>query len=158
VAEINNPSLTMDQIQSALIADTAPLAEATAGAIGTQTKAQAMNHQHPRLSSVTAGTLNASGLSGNMTFTRQFATQPGVFITAITPGGTQPIVFQVETWIMSGPNFAGCTIKGFRLQENTLAAVTVLGISVAVGGATVTPSSAPAASGVNFSLIAVAGS
>ncbi len=132
-----------------------PSPEKTGAAIGTDMQMYALpDHQHPRLTSATQVTLDANGLA-TVVFTRSFPAEPAVDLTPIAPGGTQPVTLQVDSFVMTGANYTGCIIKGFRGQATTLAAVTVVGISVAVGAQTVTPFSAPAASGVRVSVIAL---
>lgn len=110
------------------------------------------DHKHPRLTSATLVTLDGSGLA-TATFTRTFANMPSVDLTAIVPGGTQPVALQVESWVMTGADYSGCVVRGYRGQTTSLAAVTVLGVSVAVGGQTL--NAFAAAPGVMVSVIAL---
>lgn len=105
-------------------ADSTPSSESRMGAVGSQSERYARaDHQHPRLTSATTHTLDASGLA-TVTFTRTFATEPAVDLTPIAPGGTQPVILQVDSWIMSGGTYTGCVVKGYRL--NTLPATLTL--------------------------------
>lgn len=136
-------------------ADFVPSGEKTGGAIGVDAAMYARaDHQHPRLTSATTGFLDSNGLA-TVAFTRVFPTKPSIDLTPIAPGGTQPVALQLDSWVMTGADYTGCIVKGFRGQATNLAAVQVLGISVAVGAQTITPFSAPAASGVEFSCIAL---
>lgn len=136
-------------------ADFIPPTEKTGGAIGSDAAMYARaDHQHPRITSATVVTLDSNGLA-TVAFTRSFPAEPSVDLTPITPGGTQPVALQVNSWVMTGADYTGCIVKGFRGQDTSLAAVQVLGISVAVGSQTITPFSAPAASGVRVSVIAL---
>lgn len=103
---------------------TAPSSEVTGGSSGSDPRAFSMgDHRHPRLTSVTKATLDGSGLA-TVTFTRSFANEPGVVLTAIAPGGTQPVTLQVQSWVQTGANYTGCVVKGYRAQ--TLPAVIAL--------------------------------
>lgn len=136
-------------------ADFVPPGEKTGGSVGADSVMYARaDHQHPRLTSATIVTLDSNGLA-TVAFTRSFPVEPSVDLTPIAPGGTQPVALQVDSWVMTGADYTGCIVKGFRGQSTTLAAVTVVGISVAVGSQTVNPFSAPAASGVRVSVIAL---
>lgn len=134
-----------------------PSSEKTGGAVGSDvTQFARADHQHPRMTSSTPVLLNASG-EGVATFTRPFPTAPIPSFAQIpaTDGATvsgPPCVFRVKSWIKTGADFTGANIEGFMLSPPTgLAAVTVLGISVAVGGQTYV-TFGPAAS-VNVSVI-----
>ncbi len=158
---LSDGGLTQTQVQSLINAalpapwQQTPASESTAGTQGATTQYAMGNHSHPRLSSVTEGALGATGFSGNMMFTRSFAQKPGVVCTADMPGGSQPIVFDVNSWIQdANGNYTGCVIRGWRALTPTLTAVSVVGVSVAVGAQTITVFTNVAASGVNFFLIA----
>lgn len=125
-----------------------PSTELTGGSAGSDPLRFAMgDHRHPRLTSVTKSTLDGSGLA-TVTFTRSFATEPGVVLTAIAPGGTQPVTLQVQSWVQSGSDYTGCIIKGYRAQ--TLPAVIAL-LSALINYDIF----AGSASGVGVSVIAV---
>lgn len=105
------PSLTPAALQPAM---SAPPSEVTGGAAGADALHFAMgDHRHPRLTSVTKSTLDGSGLA-TVTFTRSFTAEPGVVLTPIAPGGTQPVMLQVQSWVTDGGNYVGCVIKGYR--------------------------------------------
>lgn len=121
-----------------------PFAEKTGGAVGSDPNQFARaDHQHPRMASSTPVLLNASG-AGVATFSRSFPTAPIPSFAEIpaTDGATltgPPCVFRVKSWIKTGADFTGANIEGFMLSPpQGLAAVTVLGVSVAVGSQTVT--------------------
>lgn len=146
-----------------------PAPEATGGNAGDDAHRFAMKgHQHPRLTSTTIGSLGTNGLSAAMMFSRTFAAEPGTVLTPIRPGGTQPVSLEINAWIMAnGQTYAagqtipanagayvGCIVKGYRGASTTLAAVTVLGVSVAVGSQTINPNSG-SVNGVRFSCVVV---
>lgn len=83
--------------------------------------------------------LDAQGV-GSTTFSRPFASEPLPNLTLMPGGIAGPCIFEVTSWIMTGPNYTGANIKGYKLAapSQTLAAVSVVGISVAVGGQTIT--------------------
>lgn len=119
-----------------------PLTESKTGAAGDDPATYSDGkHQHPRMSSSTPVALNASG-AGVATFTRAFASAPLPAFAEIpgTDAGTlsgPPCVFRVKSWIKTGAEFTGANIEGFMLSPPTqLAAVQVLGVSVAIGGQT----------------------
>jgi hypothetical protein len=135
-------------------ADATPSSESRTGSVGaTSDRFARADHQHPRLTSATIVTLDGSGLA-TATFTRSFPVEPSVDLTPIAPGGTQPVALQVDSWVMTGPDYTGCIVRGYRGAPTTLAAVSVVGISVAVGSQTVNPFSG-SASGVRVSVIAL---
>jgi len=112
------------------------------------------DHQHPRLTSATPVTLDANG-EGTVTFSRTFSSPPMPAFTRVPPISGGPCVFEVYEWIpSSGSPVTGAKVRGYRLSgPQNLAAVTVLGISVAVGGQTLV--SYGPANGVTVSVIAL---
>lgn len=97
---------------------TTPSSEATGGNAGTNETAFAQEgHQHPRLTSTTYATLDASG-NATVTFSRSFANKPGVNLTETdVTAGTQPLVLRVQSWVQdSGGRYTGCVIRGSRAQ------------------------------------------
>jgi len=93
-----------------------PPSEVTGGYSGAASTQYAMgDHRHPRLTSVSKVTLDGSGLA-TVTFTRSFAAEPGVVLTAIAPGGSQPVAMQVDSWITTGTDYTGCVVKGYRMR------------------------------------------
>lgn len=93
-----------------------PAAEATAGGAGTnQNKFAQEGHAHPRLTSTTYVTLAADN-TATVTFTRTFASKPGVVMTEVDASGTQPLVCVVQSFVMSSGVYTGCVIKGYRSQ------------------------------------------
>lgn len=130
-------------------ANVAPKGEARSAATGAQSMKYALeDHQHPRLTSATIVTLDGTN-TATVTFTRTFAAEPSIDLTPIAPGGTQPVILQVDSWIQDGGGlYTGCVIRGYRM--NTLpASLTLLtalvNFSVSSGSA----------SGVRVSVIAL---
>ena len=119
-------------------AESLPRSEGT-GSIGTEANTFARgDHQHPRITSSVPLTLNAQG-QGVATFSRPFTSEPLPAFAQMPPMTLGPCIFLVESWVMDGTDFVGANVRGYRLAApQNLAAVTVLGISVAVGGQTVT--------------------
>lgn len=117
-----------------------PLNEAVQPAMGSHMSRYALDdHRHQRLSSASVVTLGASGMA-TVTFTRPFDVEPVPVLTEIMDSGTgQPMICAVTAWTKTGSQWTGATIKGWRSSSTTLAAVTVLGISVAVGAQTINP-------------------
>lgn len=99
-------------------ANSAPVAEKTSADAGAQSTRFAMeDHAHPRLSSASIVTLDASSLA-TVTFTRSFAAEPCAVFAAVNTGGTsQPLVVEVVSWVKTGANFTGANIKGYRGQQ-----------------------------------------
>ena len=125
-----------------------PSGETRAGNAGTDAAMFAMgDHKHPRLTSATIVNLDGSGLA-TATFTRTFTTMPSVDLTPITPGGTQPVALQVDSWVMSGSDYAGCVVKGYRGSP------TLLNLGIITTGLTLN-AFAGSASGVTVSVIAL---
>lgn len=118
--------------------DVLPASEGT-GAIGPDDGMFARaRHQHPRITSSVPLTLDSNG-QGVATFSRAFSTEPLPAFAQMPPMTLGPCIFLVESWIMTGQTFTGANIRGYRLSgPQNLAAVTVLGVSVAIGGQTVT--------------------
>jgi hypothetical protein len=110
-----------------------------AGFVGSETASFARgDHQHPRVSSSKPVTLDANG-QGVATFSRPFSVEPLPAFAQMPPLGAGPCIFLVESWVMSGADYVGANVRGYRLSApQNLATVQVLGISVAVGGQTVT--------------------
>lgn len=140
-------------------ASNTPMAEKTGGAVGGAAQFARADHQHPRLTSVTIGQLGTGGVSPAITFTRTFASEPGVNLTPIAPGGTQPVMLQVESWVRStmsptpSGDYIGCVVKGYRAQN--LPTLTGLLTNVVAALSGFNPN-AGSALGVRFSCIAVA--
>lgn len=130
-----------------ILTTTPPPAEANTATAGTMGQAARPDHVHPRLSSASSGTLNASG-EATVNFTRTFPTKPSVTLTYAEAADGQPVVFKVKSWIMNGSDYTGCVIKGYRAQSIPTNLVTLL-----LGG--VFNLFAASASGVDYSIIAV---
>lgn len=135
------------------LGDMAPLSEAGIAAAGSEAWATRADHRHPRLTSATNGTLNASG-EATVNFTRTFTTKPSVAILYSETADGQPIVFKVKTWLGVGGttwtsgDYTGCVIKGYRSQTvpQNLATLLLGGVFNLFAGS---------ASGAEYSLIAV---
>lgn len=109
----SSSAVSMAQLQT-LLSNNAPPAETVSPAAGAGGMASRDDHKHPRLSSATVSTLNASG-EAVIAFTRLFAAMPVVICTLYEAADSQPIVFKVKTWAQDGNgNYTGCTIKGYR--------------------------------------------
>lgn len=109
----SSPAVSMVQLQ-ALLSNNAPPAETVSPAAGAGGMASRDDHKHPRLSSATVATLNASG-EATVTFTRLFAAMPVVICTLYEAADNQPVVFKVKSWTQdANGNYTGCTVKGAR--------------------------------------------
>lgn len=98
-------------------ASAAPMAEKTGAAVGQAVDRFAReDHQHPRLTSTTYGTLAADG-TATVAFTRTFTNKPGINITETDVTGKQPLVCSVQSWVTDGTGaYTGCVIRGQRAQ------------------------------------------
>lgn len=122
-----------------MAADATPSSESTGGAIGSQSDRFARaDHRHPRITWSRNVMLDANGVGVADFSSKPFPSEP-VAAFAQLPGAAGPCTFQVESWIMSGPNYVGANIRGWKSDgpTQTLASVTIVGISAAVGGQTV---------------------
>jgi hypothetical protein len=111
-----------------------------AGGIGSSTVMFARaDHQHPRITSSRPLTLNASG-QGVATFSKPFTNEPVPTFSQMPGGVAGPCIFAVESWIMTGDEYTGANIRGWKLAAptQTLASVNVVGIAVTVGGQSIT--------------------
>lgn len=144
-------------------ANTAPMAEKTGAAIGGATTRYALeDHQHPRLTSTTVGTV-AAGNTATVTFTRAFTNEPGIVYqelpltadttapaAADTAATAQPTQSKVIAWTKdANGNFTGCTLRVWKAQTIPTNLVTLL-----LGG--VFNLFAASVVGTRFSLIAIA--
>jgi hypothetical protein len=121
------PSMT--QLRT-LLTNTSPAPEAVAAATGAGQYAARDDHKHERLSSVTVQTLGANG-DQTITFTRSFASMPGVICTAYKASDNLPVTFEVKSWVQDAQgNYTGCVIHGSKAQ--TLPTVIAL-LSALVG-------------------------
>ena len=116
-------------------ADFVPPGEKTGGAVGSDVVMYARaDHQHPRLTSSTPVTLDANG-AGAVTFSRSFPAEPMPAFARMPGGTTGPCVFDVDSWVMSGSDYVGANVKGYRLSPPaTQTSVQVLGINVVLAG------------------------
>ncbi len=106
------------------------------------------DHQHPRLTSTTMATIGPAN-TVTVTFTRNFINAPGIVFTEINGAATQPAVFKVESWVMTGSLYTGCVVRAYRSQTVPQNLVNLLLSAVFnIFGAS--------ASGTVFSCIAVA--
>ena len=128
----------------------APKSEAVSGVAGSTSPYARSDHQHPRLTSTTVGTIGAGG-TATIAFTRTFTAEPGVAIFEIggaTGALAQPAMFKVESWVMTGADFTGCVVRAWRAQTVPQNLVTLLLSAIFnIFGAT--------AASTNFSIIAV---
>lgn len=110
-----------------------------AGAVGADSLMFARaDHQHPRITSSVPLTLDSNG-QGVATFSRSFPTEPLPAFAQMPGGAAGPCIFEVESWIPASPPYTGANVRGYRLSApQNLTAVTVLGVSVAIGGQTIT--------------------
>lgn len=104
----------LPQLQ-ALLSNNPPPSETVASAPGAGSMAARDDHKHPRLSSATVSVLGANGEVA-IVFTREFTAMPAVTCLLVEAADNQPVVFKVKNWTMNGPNYAGCVIKGYRMQ------------------------------------------
>lgn len=151
-----------------VISSAAPKPEAKTPVAGTMNQVPRADHQHPRLSSATTGTLKAGGVD-TIVFTRTFDVKPAVTILQIEAADNQPVVFKVVSWTTTGTAgvdllYTGCVIKGYRSQalpqQTQLNVLALLG--AVIGGVNALLSSISSfnifggsAAGVEYSLIAL---
>lgn len=96
-----------------LLTDQAPAPEAVAALPGSGQQASRDDHKHPRLTSATIQTLDASGLA-SITFTRSFTSLPAVTCLLYESSDAQPVVFKVKSWTVVNSIYTGCVIQGYR--------------------------------------------
>jgi len=99
-------------------ADTMPMAEKTGAAIGAiDTRYTRADHQHPRLTSTTYGTLGSNG-QATVPFTRTFVNKPGINLTETdATASTQPLVLRAIGWTQDASGlYTGVIIQGSRAQ------------------------------------------
>lgn len=93
-----------------------PIAEVRTAAAGVGNAASRWDHAHPRLTSATVGTLDASN-EAVITFTRSFSLVPCMDFTYIEATDNPPLVFKVKSWTQDGSNnYIGCVTKAYRGQ------------------------------------------
>lgn len=120
MGDVSYPPVTAQSLMIPQPANTAPMAEKTGAAIGAATSRFALeDHQHPRLTSTTYATV-ASGNTASVTFTRAFASEPGIVCTEIggdTSVNAQPGVFKVQSWVQDAQsNYIGAVVRVWRSQ------------------------------------------
>lgn len=144
------------------VATTTPLPEATQPAAGSQALGvSSAGHQHPRLTSTTYGTIGVTGTT-TITFTRSFASQPGVVMTEVGGSGAQPAVFKVDSWIQTSGAYIGCVVRGWRAQVmptltpvNGLLTAVITGINTLAAALSQFNVFAAPATGTVFSCVAI---
>lgn len=98
----------------ALLSNDPPPSETVSPLAGAGGMASREDHRHPRLSSATIQTLNASS-EATITFSRTFSTMPAVVCLLYEASDSQPVVFKVKSWTQDAQgNYTGCVIRGFR--------------------------------------------
>lgn len=117
---------------ASILSNGTPKSEAGAPAAGSGMLASRDDHAHARITAAGYGSLNASGNSGNLLFTRDgqpmpFDAKPCPVLTAVATGKAQPTTLEVATWITDGNGkFIGCTVKGYLAQTVPTNLVTLL--------------------------------
>lgn len=144
-------------------ANAAPMVEKTGAAIGTQNTRFALeDHQHPRVTSTTVGSVTA-GNTATIDFTRSFTNEPGIDYSELPPAANtstpvaadtaanqQPTTHKVIAWKFDAQGrYVGCTIRVWKAQTIPTNLVTLL-----LGG--VFNLFAASVVGTRFSLIAIA--
>lgn len=112
-----------------------PASEATIPSPGANGEAARADHKHPRPSSVQRVTLDANGLA-TVTYTRSFASKPGVIPCAVNPNppGGRPVLVEIVSDVVVNGLYTGVNIKGYRSQPlPTLAGVSGLLTAVITG-------------------------
>lgn len=112
--------MDLTAIQAALLSDTPPVSEVTTAAAGSAMKTSRDNHAHPRLTSSTWHTTDATG-QATVIFTRTFSVKPSVVCTA-EEDNTNPVPrFKVRRWLKadgsawtSGSPYGGCVVYADR--------------------------------------------
>lgn len=130
-------------------ANAVPPAEAVGGVAGSSTRYRRMDDAVPRITRAASCTLNASGTC-SVTWATALSAAPTIVTTPVNPAGSQPYICNST----STPTTTGAAIKCWMTQTNNLAAVTVVGISVAVGAQTIVPATT-APSGTVVQIIAL---
>jgi hypothetical protein len=95
-----------------------PMPEKTGGATGAaDTRYARADHQHPRLTSTTYGTLGSNG-QVSIAFTRTFVNKPGINLTETdATASSQPLVLRSIGWMQdSNGLYTGVIIQGSRAQ------------------------------------------
>lgn len=157
--------LSMDDVRALIPQPSVapPSAEATTPSPGNAlTKYVQEGHSHPRLTSVTVGSVT-TGNTATVAFTRAFANEPGIDYQELPATGTtttadpadtnaaaQPTQSKVIAWVKdANGNFTGCTLRVWKSQTVPQNLATLL-----LGG--VFNLFAASVIGTRFSLIAVA--
>lgn len=168
---VSYPPATAASLNIPQPANAAPMSEKTGAAIGTQNTRFALeDHQHPRLTSSTTGSVS-SGNTAAIAFTRAFTDEPCIDYCELPPSAStttpaaadmdaaaQPSTCKVIAWT-KGPtallpnapagSFSGCTIRVWKSRTVPTNLVTLL-----LGG--VFDIFAASVVGTRFSLIAIA--
>jgi hypothetical protein len=104
---------TMAQL-AAILSNASPPGEGVNSAPGQAGMAARGDHVHPRLTSATVQSLDATGAAA-ITFTRSFSVKPCVTFTLYEADELMPVVFKVKGWTRdANGNYTGCSVKGYR--------------------------------------------
>jgi len=120
-----------------VIGDATPKPEETMPIVGDTMAAARENHVHPRITSVTQGTLNASG-EATITFTLPFTAMPFCSFSYVELADNAPINFKVKSWVMTNGKYTGCVVKAYRgqpLPNNILTLLSLVSFNVFGGSA-----------------------
>lgn len=134
VKSFRNPGPTTAQLVTALLSDSMPMEEGTAGAAGAQAKASRGDHSHKRLTSTATGNLDGSAQATIM-FTRTFSKKPAVTALAVEDNANPVPRFKVRRWLKAdgqpwtaGEPYGGCVIYGDRARAlPTLSGILLIG-------------------------------
>lgn len=107
--------VSQTEVAAIVLSDNVPAPENRTPAAGMMPKASRGDHVHERLTATSGGTLGASG-EATITFTRSFATKPACTCLLVEAGNTQPVIFRVKSWVITGGLYTGCVLKGERLS------------------------------------------
>ena len=105
-------NVTDEQLRR-LLTNSPPVREGVTPDVGVGQTASRDDHIHPRLSSATVAQLDGNARA-TVTFTRSFTTTPCVQCLLVEGADSQPVVFKVESWVMTGALFTGCVLRGYR--------------------------------------------
>lgn len=130
--------MIVSSLNPLILGTTEPKPESTLPNIGSTNQAARDTHVHPRITSVTAGTL---GLTGEATimFTLNFDLMPFCSFSYAELADNNPLVFKVKSWVMNGNKYAGCVVKAYRgqpLPNNLTTLLALLSYNVFGGNAT----------------------
>lgn len=109
------PAIDMAAIKAAILSNSVPLAEARTPTVGSMDTAPRADHQHPRLTSATNHTLDASGMA-TVVFTREFPTEPAITMNGLG-SGTGPVPDFRADFILTNGKWTGATVYGQRARS-----------------------------------------